>query len=164
MSDHSVRAATPADVDAIQTIAEASWHAAHDDIIGAEAVDEFLAEHYDRETIAAEIDADASAYRVAEVAGEVVGFAVAVPHDGDHWRLAAIYVHPDQWGDGVGTALLNAVEDAACAADAEALELVVMADNHRARRFYEARGYAHVGDGGDAPIDVEEATYARDFD
>lgn len=164
MSDHNVRAATPADEDAIQTVATASWHAAHDDIIGAEAVDEFLAEHYDRETIAAEIDADGSAYRVAELAGNIVGFAVAVPHDDGHWRLAAIYVHPDQWGDGVGTALLDAVEDAARAAGGERLQLIVMAENERARRFYEARGYEHVGDGGDAPIDVEEATYVRELD
>ncbi len=161
MSDHNLRAAEPTDVEAIQQVAEASWHAAHDHIIGVDAVDEFLAEHYDRESVTAGILDDDSAYYVAELAGNVVGFAVGVPHDDATWSLGAIYVHPDYWGGGIGTALLDAVESAARAAGGEHLRLVVMAENVRARRFYEACGYETNSVESDGPLDVQEATYTR---
>lgn len=54
--------------------------------------------------------------------------------------LKAIYVHPDHWGDGVGSALLERglglLPD-----DTTAVRLDVFADNDRARGFYESHGF-----------------------
>jgi len=163
MSDHSFRPAEPEDAGAIQRVAEASWHAAHDQIVGAGVVDEFLAEHYDQESITAGISDDETAFRVAQRGSEVVGFGVGVPHDDTTWGPAAIYVHPDEWGDGVGTALLDAVERAARAAGARRLRLVVLSDNTRACRFYEYRGYEAIEEESDGELGAAETTYVREL-
>lgn len=54
--------------------------------------------------------------------------------------LKAIYVHPDYWGDGVGTALFEGGMD--LLPDwVEAVRLDVFADNESARGFYESHGF-----------------------
>lgn len=62
----------------------------------------------------------------------------------DEAGLKAIYVDPDHWGRGVGTALLERGVDL-LPADVGALRLEVLAGNHAARRFYEARGFERTG-------------------
>jgi GNAT superfamily N-acetyltransferase len=75
---------------------------------------------------------------VAERDGRPVGFAAVA---GD-W-LEQLYVEPEAIGTGVGRALLDAVK-----ADHPAgLSLHVFTRNERARRFYEAGGFALVGRG-----------------
>ena len=75
-----------------------------------------------------------------------VGFAFAQPEPMTDrtWNLRAIATAPDQHGSGAGTALLAAVESAL----GEALLLIIdttqTPEQDRARRFYVARGYAHV--------------------
>lgn len=58
--------------------------------------------------------------------------------------LKAIYVHPDHWGDGVGSALLE--RGVALLPDrVSAIRLDVFADNERAREFYEFHGFEQTG-------------------
>jgi ribosomal protein S18 acetylase RimI-like enzyme len=81
---------------------------------------------------------------VAEVEGKIVGFvAVGRTHDerGDG-ELYAIYVHPDHWGSGVGRALIEAGEERLRELGHRDAHLWVLADNPRARRFYEAAGWS----------------------
>ncbi len=58
--------------------------------------------------------------------------------------LKELYVAPDHWREGVGSALLacslEAVPDAA-----SALKLETLAENRRGRAFYEAKGFERVG-------------------
>ena len=54
--------------------------------------------------------------------------------------LKAIYVDPDYWGEGVGTALLERALDALPDA-VETLRLEMLEGNGVGRRFYEARGF-----------------------
>jgi len=161
MAELNVRPAASTDIAAIRRIARRSWHAAHDDIVGADAVESFLSTHYDRDTVEASVHDVDSVYRVVEADDEVVGFAVASPAERMTWMLGAIYVQPDRWGEGAGTALLDSVERAVRAAGGERLRLVVMADNERARSFYEAREYEHVGENYDQSLGVEGAVYVR---
>ena len=158
----TVRPADGADVEGVLRVAHESWHAAHDDIVGADAVEEVLAEHYDAESVRAAIRREETVYRVAETGmGVVVGFSVAV-HDGaETWVLGAIYVDPERWGEGVGSALLEAVQDGARSEGGDRLRLNVMAENDRARGFYESRGYDHVDDHHDDALDVDAAVYTR---
>jgi len=73
---------------------------------------------------------------LAVVEGEIVGTASASPP-----RLEALFVVPEHWGTGVAGRLHDRVIEIIGAAGCPAAELDVMADNHRARRFYERRGW-----------------------
>lgn len=88
---------------------------------------------------------------VAEVEGLVRGYAfVRWGEDTkafvgpDEAGLKEIYVHPDWWGEGIGTVLLEAGIDL-LSGDVTALRLEVLADNEVGRRFYEARGFERTG-------------------
>ena len=69
--------------------------------------------------------------------------------------LKEIYVHPDRWGEGVGTALLDACIDC-LPENVTALKLEVLAENERGRGFYEARGFEQVGE---AEIEIAGESY-----
>jgi GNAT superfamily N-acetyltransferase len=108
-----------------------------------------------------------AAILVAEVDADVAGFAsVGAAREGDDstGELYAIYVDPDRWGTGVGRALIAGAEARLRAASFREAILWVLDDNPRARRFYEAAGWAH--DGGskqDTHLDtlVDEVRYRK---
>jgi len=74
---------------------------------------------------------------VAEIDGEVVGFAAAVGGE-----LDGLFVEPDLWGGGIGRVLVDA---ATHEARNRGLALKVIA-NPRARRFYENCGFSVEGE------------------
>lgn len=67
-------------------------------------------------------------------------------------EVVALYVAPERWGSGAGRALLGYAERRLSSAGFEAATLWVLRDNARARRFYEARGWAP--DGGTKTVDI----------
>jgi ribosomal protein S18 acetylase RimI-like enzyme len=139
-----VRPATPDDAVAIERVARAGWHAAYDDILGAALVDERVDEWYDIDALRAVPARVDHALFVADE-GDVVGFAHAGPApEGDGYVLYRLYVLPDHWRRGIGTALLAAVADTIREAT-DRLRLTVYADNEVGVRFYEARGFERVG-------------------
>lgn len=79
--------------------------------------------------------------------GTVVGWACFGPDTAapDAAELYALYVRPDRIGAGIGRALLDEVHARAAAARFTYMTLWVLADNHRARRFYDRAGYAPDG-------------------
>ncbi len=75
---------------------------------------------------------------LAEEEGEPVGVAAT----DDCW-LHGFYVLPGHWGTGVAAALHDAaLAPLACSE----VKLWVLEENHRARRFYEKRGWAPNGE------------------
>jgi len=92
---------------------------------------------------------------VAEQDDQVLGYAVyGSTRDQDrdgYGELAALYVHPDQWGGGVGSALTSAVRAALRTQGYEHVTLWVLDTNDAARRFYEHRGWRRDGDAA-APV------------
>ncbi|MFO8115526.1 MAG: GNAT family N-acetyltransferase [Halorubrum sp.] len=55
--------------------------------------------------------------------------------------VSNLFVVPERRGEGIGTDLLEAAERALAAAGAETVALEALADNDRARAFYDDRGY-----------------------
>jgi len=97
------------------------------------------------------------AVRIAEVDGEIVGFAA---RDGS-W-LMQLYVKPGWTGKRIGTHLLEeVVADAAFAQPV--LRLYTFARNTRARRFYERHGFVAVafGDGSGNAEHEPDVRYER---
>jgi GNAT superfamily N-acetyltransferase len=90
---------------------------------------------------------------VAERGEPVIGFASAGPardedlQDGRHLELYAIYLHPEHWSAGIGSALLEhtLAQAVAVTPSAAAVTLWVLEQNRRARRFYERHGFSTDG-------------------
>lgn len=106
---------------------------------------------------------------VAERAGDVIGWAAYGPYrDGEvrteDAELYALYVHPDHWGDGIGTALLHTTTDRCERAGHARTLLWVLKHNTRARHFYEHHGF--TPDGTEHPFETDgtnipEVRYTR---
>ena len=152
----TVRPATAGDAHAIGTIHVRTWQAAYDGLMPAEAL------------AALDVDARATFWGrvvdsltpptgllVAEVAGEIVGFAsigryrpvVAAgdPATVDAGQVYAIYVLPGQWSTGAGHALMQASVEHLTAHGFTDIRLWVLDTNERGRRFYERFGYTADG-------------------
>lgn len=162
-----VRPARREDAAAIADVHVLTWQAAYEHVFGEERLagigerrraqwEEWLADQQPRWQVL-----------VAEVAGRVVGFA-SVGESRDEagkGELAAIYVLPDAWGSGAGSALMaSALEELRGYSSAT---LWVLEDNPRARRFYEREGW--ILDGGRREeeflgVTVVELRYHISFD
>lgn len=73
-------------------------------------------------------------------------------YDGPVALLDELYVAPARRGQGTGTALLRAAEEAVRQRGGELLEINVDGDDAGARRFYERHGYANSEPGRDDPL------------
>lgn len=138
-----LRAATPADAPAVRAVARESWHAAHDDILGADAVDEVLDDWYAAGDVAESIRHEATHTFLAVVDDEVVGFSQGRPSDEGPADavVTRIYLRPAHWGEGYGTALLERLFEALRSDGHESVWLAVLADNEVARSFYDRHGF-----------------------
>jgi ribosomal protein S18 acetylase RimI-like enzyme len=142
-----IRPATPDDAPAIRRIARASWRAGYGDIVAEETIDAAIDSWYGVADLREPIDRADARFLVAERGGEAVGFGQALaaePTARDGAELARLYVHPDHWEAGVGSALLARLEDWLRERGADRLRLAVLADNDAANAFYESRGYRRV--------------------
>ena len=153
-----MRAATAGDAEAIAGVRAASWRAAYDGIIPAEILGRVTGQDAIARHVRALRDSAPPGLLIAELPDReavVVGFANLGPErasqgepppapehtEGTRAELYAIYVLPDFWSAGVGRALITEVLGQARAARYAAISLWVLADNPRARRFYERAGF-----------------------
>lgn len=107
---------------------------------------------------------------VAESGSAVVGMAVGMQglaDDGaglpiqDLCHVGAVFVRPDRWGGGVGGALVDAVLAEARSRGYNHAQLWTHADNTRALRLYEARGFHRTGREGQDDLEETIVHYAR---
>lgn len=165
----TVRPATTDDVPAIREVADAAWWDTYPGVLDTEQIREGLATLYDADFLERVLDErDDLLFLVAERDSQVVGFASAQQTFADEVELYTLFVHPDHQRDGVGTALLEAVETTAREADVDRLRTGVLAGNHAARGFFEEHGFertetvtTEVG-GSSHPEDVLERSLSPD--
>lgn len=159
-----IRSAKPSDVPEIQSVATDAWHEAHAPIIGADTVEEFLAEYYDTESFYKRVRDETAILDVAtDTEGDVVGYVLASPMDDDQttFDLTQIYVDPRRWGDGIGQQLLDHLEQKIRNRGGELISLGVMVENDRAVRFYEAAGYEQANEVYDDRIETTSYIYEK---
>ncbi|SCF21278.1 L-amino acid N-acyltransferase YncA [Micromonospora matsumotoense] len=114
---------------------------------------------------------------LAEIDGVPAGFTTFGPYrnnqdrgdlDPTYGELLAIYVEPAHWGDGTARALFTAARDGLAANGWREYRVWVLADNARARRFYERAGLSADGQrsrypvplaGGGPPVHLDELRY-----
>ena len=130
-----------------------SWREAYDDILPDSVLDAMTVEPTTEDTEGWEdgLDSDGAAVLVAIVDGTVRGFVETRWGEGntksfvgpDEAGVKAVYVRPDWWGEGIGTALLDRGLDALLDR-VETVRLEAFADNDVGTGFYEARGFERV--------------------
>ena len=137
-----VRPATVDDAGAVARVQVETWRAAYAHAIPADTLANVdvgrRADHW-RESIGS----GRSATFVGRLGEAVVGF-VNVGASEQHpglGELFAIYVRPDAWGTGVATTLIERGEEELRSRGFASVVLNVLADNPRARRFYERQGW-----------------------
>ena len=165
-----IRPAQADDAEAIGRAHAEGWDAAYRGIMSDEAVDAFVhaGDHTTRWNERMEEQPDGRVVWVAEVDGEVVGFAqtgpsrqpdAGPPSAGPRIaELYCIYLGAGAIGSGIGRRLLGHAVDDLSERGYDCARLWVLEANSRARRFYEAAGWYADGatrvDPGDGCTDV----------
>jgi len=129
-----------ADIDPVCRLARTIWQSTYPALISQEQIDFMLADRYAPATLRAQFDDPLHAWRVAWVADEVAGFAHALM-DGTDCKLDKLYVHPDSQRQGIGNALLRAIQDWARQHGALRLRLQVNRGNAPAIAAYQKYGF-----------------------
>jgi GNAT superfamily N-acetyltransferase len=168
MSEPAVRPATLADVTEIAMIHVRSWQAAYRGLMPQDHLDGLdpAARAVRWQQNLAALDWSVSGVLVVTVGSEtasagprIAGFAGYWPTRDDDddpahtGEVAAIYLHPDAWGQGLGRQLMTATLVNLAAAGYREATLWVLRDNARARRFYSQAGWA--ADGGTKTDDLD---------
>lgn len=175
MTAVTIRDARKEDAPGIHRVARAAWHAAYDDLIGPGEVDETIDSWYGPDRLVRDDVRDPDRpFLVAERTtshddgsdsgddGTLVGFAEAAAGDEPGlWHLYRLYVQPDAWGKGVGTALLERIENSVREREVDELRVSVLADNEVGVAFYEARGFEQLATTEDERFDVPRVEYTR---
>lgn len=117
----------PADVHESNLIAEI-----HEQTASVAYAHIFPGQPFPRQQIIARWQSFLGQIMVAEEDGAIIGFIAF-----DETELHALYVLPSYQGKSIGSALLEAAGNVSC--------LWVLQENHAARRFYEAHGWAVDG-------------------
>ncbi|WP_435176169.1 GNAT family N-acetyltransferase [Halorussus sp. AFM4] len=160
-----IRDATDDDIPTIRSLAREAWTEAYGDAVPESVIEDAVSQWYAEETMtrllgddeqvclvatdedgeARRASEDASGERSEPRAGEVVGFAHGAT-DEDEGDVLRLSVRPDRWGEGIGSALLEAVEERLTAMGAERIQAMVLADNEMGNAFYEDRGFEKTGE------------------
>lgn len=142
-----IRAATPADADAIAKVQVRAWTRAYADLLPPDAAGPDAVEA--RERWRANLEVGRATRRttlVYELEGRIAGYTSVGPARDDDARpdvgeLMAVYVDPVAQGAGVGRALMDAGEARLREEGRAEAVLWVFAENGLARDFYARRGW-----------------------
>lgn len=144
----------PADGPALDPFAQAMWIETFAHSCSADDMALYLAQAYGPTgTLLRDLADPAHQFRLAMTSDSIAGYAKLSPPwlpqgtFGPHAKqLSQLYVATPWKGAGVAQTLMDWTLASAREAGANELFLTVWEDNHRARRFYDRRGFVHVGD------------------
>ena len=146
----SVRRAGPSDARAIAEVRVASWRSAYRGLLPASFLDALsvpdIASRW-----RARIEKGRIQVFVLQTQTGIVGFVAIGPtrdegvDDERVGEVCAIYVRPEEWGKGYGSALLKRAFESLMEQGRTQVALWVLRDNERGIRFYEARGFQADG-------------------
>ena len=142
-----LRAAEPDDALAVARVHVRSWQAAYRTILPDDYLDRLRPEDRAEKYDFACLDPGKPQTIVACDEGAVHGFTTMRPSPdiADHGELCALYVDPQQWGRGMGVALVSAARTRLLEIGFRNAVLWVLVGNVRAERFYRNDGWASDG-------------------
>jgi len=155
-TDFVIRAGTRADADGITDVQVASWRAGYahvfpESVLYADDFDSSRRAFWRNWRFGAGHRVAVATERTDSGEERVIGFCSYGPERerargftgrGEIW---AFYTHPDRWGSGAASQLMDHVEERLKAEGFVTSVLWVLDDNPRARRFYERQGWAPTG-------------------
>ena len=176
-SDMLLRPAQPEDALAVAGVHVRSWQAAYRNILPDEYLNQLRPEDraakYDFATrdplkpqtiVAVEEEMNPAIHRSAIIMGFATVMPVTDSEMPGYGELCALYIDPQQWGQGIGVALLSAARAQMLEQGLRHAILWVLTGNVRAERFYQHHGWAADGIRRKATvwdIEVDEIRYAR---
>lgn len=144
-----LRLAEPDDAMAVARVHIRSWQVAYRTLLPADYLDQLRPEDRAQKYDFASLDPRRPQTIVAVEGGLIHGFATTAPsRDLDltgHGELYALYVDPEQWGRGIGVALISAARTRLFRLGFRNAVLWVLAGNTRAERFYQIDRWAPDG-------------------
>ncbi|MFB6224074.1 MAG: N-acetyltransferase family protein [Haloarcula sp.] len=157
----AVRPAESVDIADIRRVARAAWHAVYDDILGKETVNELLSEGYTPSVLEQMIDLEEVGLFVSTADDDVVAYMSCGMTDATGFGDLDLYVHPDYWGEGIGTELLHQGEQHLHDLSVRKIRDEVLAENEVGNAFYRIH-FEKVGErttevgGQELPVNVYE--------
>lgn len=143
-----VRTASERDLEAVKALLAATWHATYDAIYGVERVNEITSQWHSPASLKARLTQPNSEFLVADDGKTIAGVAfAAATDDAKIVELRQLYVLPAFQHKGIGSMLLEEIEDNF--PEADTLRLEVEGANAPAIRFYKANGFTEIGQTGD---------------
>ena len=144
-----LRLAEPEDAIAVARVHVRSWQVAYRTLLPADYLDQLRPEDRAQKYDFASLDPRKPQTIVAVEEGLVHGFVTTAPsRDPDltgYGELYALYVDPEQWGRGIGVALISAARTRLFRLGFRNAVLWVLAGNTRAERFYQIDRWAPDG-------------------
>ena len=166
-----IRLARPEDAVAVAQIHVRAWQAAYRNLMPAQYLDALRAEDRAARYDFASRDPIRPSTLVAVDGDSICGFATvarAVQSDAPNYgELCALYVAPEQWGRGIGVALVKAARNRLLLLGYRQAVLWILLGNARAERFYLRDGWTSDGLQRTATVwdaNVEEVRYSRDLE
>jgi ribosomal protein S18 acetylase RimI-like enzyme len=176
----TIRPEEPADAEAIASVHVRTWQAGYAGIMPDEVLARLNVQAWAqrRRDVGTADPEHPFTTLLAQRDDAIVGFTTFGPYrnnqdrdDLDHTygEIVTMYVDPTQWGTGVGRALMSAGLAGLAGRGWREIRLWVLADNERARRFYERAGLVTDGErstyelqrsGGRPPLGLVEVRYA----
>ena len=154
MPSIEIRQAVPEDAELLTDLAYTTfWDAFHDHPKNApHDLEAYMKTAFSVEQIASELADEKSLFLVADVNGELAGYAKLIfestePDIIAEWpvELSRLYSHQKYLGQGVGQTLMDACFAKAKETSRDVIWLGVWEYNPRAQRFYEKNGFRYVG-------------------
>lgn len=131
------------DLPIIAELADVIWHACYPGIISSEQIDYMLSRMYALDTMRDEIRSRRIRYDLLRVDGESAGFASCGPTSNPgEMKLHKLYLVPELHGQGLGSRLLQHVEQEVRSSGAHRLTLSVNKRNGKAVAAYKRNGFA----------------------
>lgn len=144
-----IRSAVPADALAVAQVHVRSWQAAYRDLLPAAYLDSLRPEDRAARYDFTHSDPAMPHTRVAVAHDLILGFATIMPardpEVADYAELCALYVGPDQWGTGLGLALITDARERMAGQGFRNALLWLLEGNMRGDRFYRRDGWSPDG-------------------
>jgi ribosomal protein S18 acetylase RimI-like enzyme len=137
-----IRAAEPADVEAVRRLLVETWHDTYDSLIGAEKVAEITNSWHSIENLGRQLTMPDASFLVAVEDGAIVGHILATVQKPPFMMISRLYVLPDRQRRGIGSSLIHSA--VARHQNCDTLHLEVEVDNKKGLSFYLREGFREV--------------------